>query len=85
MVQFVENTALVRAPGGSDQQIFRPVTGDPVDHDVRGQMGETGDDQIDIGIEGQNLELTCQVIVRQIGIFQHMQELQFDAERLDPV
>ena len=73
----VQDTFFVTAPCRSEQKFFRPVTGDPVQDDVRGNVFDTGHEKLAVILNLKYGEGFCLVFRGQIRSGQDVQELQF--------
>ena len=79
VVDMVEDAAFFQAPERCDQQIARTVHGLAVDRVFVRVNFQTVDHKINVFFFRLNVKSGLPIIICQIGVFQHMEQLQLDA------
>ena len=82
--ELVQNAALVSAPERCDEKIFRTVSRETVNDDLRREDLEAADHQIQVFFPGKNGEWLAAVFLRQIRAGKNVQELQLDTLNITP-
>ena len=84
----VEDMTLVQAPQRRHQDIFIPVTCEPMQDNIRAQTSDAGTEQVDIFLQCQRGILSAAVQFRQVRMLQDMKQLQlhpFNGQAVDVV